>query len=180
MVWTIGGSTPRYCPHCGVELRVRDVEGEPRPFCGECERTIYKNPLALSRVAVVDADSVLLIQRARGVDRGTWVLPGGYVDSNESLSDGAARELREETGLCANPDDLSLLGTGSLSFDDGHSLVSINYAVSRSATDGEVVAGSDAADARFFTRAEIESDPPHLRASGPLQVVEAIDEFGDP
>ncbi len=178
MAWTIGGSVPRFCPHCGTDLREREVEGVRRPFCAGCERTIYRNPLPLARVAVVEADSVLLIQRAHGADAGTWVLPGGHVDSAESLPAAAARELREETGIRVHPDALSLLGTGCLEFDDGHSLVSINYAVPRSATEGDVEARSDAAAARFVTREEIESDPPHLRASGPTQVLEAIDEHG--
>ncbi|ELZ08246.1 ADP-ribose pyrophosphatase [Halovivax asiaticus JCM 14624] len=98
--------------------------------------------------------------------------------ANESLPSAAARELAEETGVTVDPTDLRLLGTGYLEFDDGHSLVSINYAVPRAATEGQVSAGGDAADARFFTREAIESEEPRLRASGPEQVLTAIDEYG--
>lgn len=42
---------------------------------------------------------VLLIQRADPPYRGCWALPGGFVGPEETLEQGARRELEEETGL---------------------------------------------------------------------------------
>lgn len=50
-----------------------------------------------------DADRILLQKR---VDDGTWGLPGGYVDPNESPQETAIRETREETGLVVTTDEL--------------------------------------------------------------------------
>jgi ADP-ribose pyrophosphatase YjhB (NUDIX family) len=47
-------------------------------------------------VAVIEDGRVLLTQRE---DFEVWCLPGGQVESGESLAQAAVREVREETGL---------------------------------------------------------------------------------
>ena len=42
---------------------------------------------------------VLLIKRALPPHKGEWALPGGFVNLDESLEEGARRELEEETGV---------------------------------------------------------------------------------
>lgn len=54
-------------------------------------------------VLVLDADGRVLLGRHRA---GTWELPGGKVDPGESVRAAAARELREETGLVTEPDEV--------------------------------------------------------------------------
>ena len=49
--------------------------------------------------AVVRDNHVLLVQEARGLYKGQWGLPKGYVDQNESIENAVLRELKEETGL---------------------------------------------------------------------------------
>ncbi len=50
--------------------------------------------------AIVERDgALLLVRRAPHLLEGDkWGLPGGFLDRDESLSDGVLRELREETG----------------------------------------------------------------------------------
>ncbi|MCA9644056.1 MAG: NUDIX hydrolase, partial [Myxococcales bacterium] len=42
---------------------------------------------------------VLLVQRAGEPFRGSWALPGGFVDMEETTDQAALRELEEETGV---------------------------------------------------------------------------------
>lgn len=42
---------------------------------------------------------VLLIKRKGDPFKGKWALPGGFLEENESMDEGAKRELKEETGL---------------------------------------------------------------------------------
>ncbi len=48
---------------------------------------------------VIEAGRVLLIRRSNEPLRGQWSIPGGYLELGESLQEGVARELLEETGL---------------------------------------------------------------------------------
>jgi 8-oxo-dGTP diphosphatase len=42
---------------------------------------------------------VLLIKRRNSPYQGTWALPGGFIEPEEDLEQGAWRELKEETGV---------------------------------------------------------------------------------
>ncbi|MDB4987092.1 MAG: hydrolase [Myxococcaceae bacterium] len=63
----------------------------------------YPRPALTVDCAVVALEQsgpqVLLIQRDRPPAAGSWALPGGFVEVDETLADAARRELQEETGL---------------------------------------------------------------------------------
>jgi 8-oxo-dGTP diphosphatase len=52
---------------------------------------------------VLQGDQVLLVERGREPLRGYWSLPGGIVETGESLADAVCREMLEETGLVVEP-----------------------------------------------------------------------------
>lgn len=58
------------------------------------------------------ADGQVLLARRAGVSYGDglWGLPGGHVDDDETLTAGAARELREEVGVDVDPASLRPIG----------------------------------------------------------------------
>jgi len=46
---------------------------------------------------------VLLVERGKPPLEGWWSLPGGVLETGESLEDGVRREVLEETGLVVEP-----------------------------------------------------------------------------
>jgi 8-oxo-dGTP diphosphatase len=48
---------------------------------------------------IIENGRALLIRRGSEPLRGEWSIPGGTLELGESLQEGVARELREETGL---------------------------------------------------------------------------------
>ncbi|MEU1572530.1 bifunctional class I SAM-dependent methyltransferase/NUDIX hydrolase [Streptomyces collinus] len=82
-----------------------------RPLRVSSRPRVDKAPPAYAAIgvgAVLYGPRGLLLGRHR---RGTWELPGGTVEPGESLQETVVRELGEETGLAARPEDVRLLGT---------------------------------------------------------------------
>jgi len=91
----------RFCPRCGASLETpAPAEGETaRPACLSCGFVQYLDPkLAACTIFMVDG-GIVLVQRANDPQKGTWVLPGGFVDRGEPVPAAAIRETREEVNL---------------------------------------------------------------------------------
>ena len=63
------------------------------------QREFPDAPIVGVGAVVIDQGRVLLVQRGRGPSKGKWSLPGGVLEVGESLTEGVAREVQEETGL---------------------------------------------------------------------------------
>ncbi len=95
---------------------------------------------------------VLLVSRGRPPFLGHWGLPGGFCEWKETTEACCARETLEETGLAVRVG--RLLGVYSKPDRDprGHN-VTVLYAAR--VLRGRVRGGDDAAEARWFTPAQI-------------------------
>lgn len=74
-------------------------EGDTRDrvTCLDCGHVFYENPKTVVGSVVSDEDGrVMLCRRAIEPRRGYWTLPAGYLELNETLAEGAAREAEEE------------------------------------------------------------------------------------
>jgi 8-oxo-dGTP diphosphatase len=64
-------------------------------------------PIAGIGAVVLDgAERVLLVRRGQEPLLGEWSLPGGALELGERLEDGVRREVREETGLDVEPQEI--------------------------------------------------------------------------
>jgi 8-oxo-dGTP diphosphatase len=98
---------------------------------------------------------LLLIKRGHAPQAGRWSLPGGRVEPGESDQQAVIREIREETGLQVQCDQL--VGRVERPWPPDAVLEIRDYAAT--VTGGTLGAGDDAADARWVSPAELGSLP---------------------
>src|SRR5271168_2663914 len=60
-------------------------------------------PIVAVLAVVLRGDKVLIVQRAQQPNAGRWGFPGGVLELGETVAEGAMRELKEETGVVADP-----------------------------------------------------------------------------
>ncbi len=88
-----------HCPVCRTPLTTEIGDGLQRPFCSLCKNMINLSPKLVATTLVGNADSVLLVKRSYGAEKGLWAPPGGYVEQGEVVEEAARREVYEETGI---------------------------------------------------------------------------------
>lgn len=107
-----------HCSYCGHAFG--PDQAWPRS-CSRCGDTSYLNPLPVAVMVLPVAEGLLAIRRDVEPHRGELALPGGFIDRGESWQQAAARELKEETGIVVDADDVRLFDVRSAS--DGTVLI---------------------------------------------------------
>lgn len=87
-----------HCSQCGAPLSQAVPPGDDRPrhVCTACDTVHYVNPKTVVGCLVEHDGAVLLCKRAIEPAHGGWTLPAGFLELEESLAAGAARETWEE------------------------------------------------------------------------------------
>jgi 8-oxo-dGTP diphosphatase len=67
------------------------------------DRRYPRYPLVGIGAVLIRRGSILMAQRGKEPLKGWWSLPGGLVETGESLKDAVKREVLEETGLQVEP-----------------------------------------------------------------------------
>lgn len=115
-------------------------------------------PIVGIGVVVWHGDRVLLIRRNKPPRRGHWSLPGGAQHLGETVAEAAHREVREEVNLEIELGEI--IATVDLIERDPDRRVRYHYTLVdfvAEAADPVLRPGTDAADARWFSIAEIET-----------------------
>jgi len=120
---------------------------------------------------ILEGGRVLLVERGRAPLAGLWSLPGGGVETGESLEHALTREVVEETGLTVQTGDIATVferimpdATGACEY---HYVLIDFYCTVQS---GELRPGDDSNAVRWF---EITSLPSLPMTAGTREVIEA-------
>jgi len=88
----------KFCSTCGgsVSLAIPDGDNRERYVCNACDEIHYQNPKNVVGCLLEWQGKVLLCKRAIEPRYGYWTLPAGFMENNETVMEGAAREAFEE------------------------------------------------------------------------------------
>jgi len=118
--------------------------------------------IRLGSTAIIYDESRMKVLLTRRTDNGQWCLPGGATDSGESVAEGCAREVFEETGLgvrvtrlvgvYSDPDQLVI-------YPDGNKVHVVALSFEAEIVSGELGLSNETTDAGFFTISDMEGLP---------------------
>ena len=119
-------------------------------------RAYPQRPFLAVSAAIVRDGKVLVVRRARNPALSLYTLPGGLVETGETLLQAVAREVREETALTIEP--VGLAGHREAIVRDGQGRVERHFVILCFAARwlaGEPVLNEELDDARWLDPAEL-------------------------
>lgn len=124
------------------------------------ERTYPSRPFLAASAAVIRDGKVLVVRRARAPANGVFSLPGGVVETGETLHEAVTREVREETGLTIEP--VALAGYREAIIRDDDNQVERHFVILPFAARwvaGEPVLNEELSEWRWVDQVEIATLP---------------------
>jgi ADP-ribose pyrophosphatase YjhB (NUDIX family) len=115
-------------------------------------------------------NSILLVERAGNPLKGYWSLPGGLLETGETLEEGVVREVLEETGLRVKP--VKFYGLFQRIMRDAKGRAEYHYLLADyvcKVVGGALQPGDDVSRAEFVPRAKLKD---YTMTEGTLAVIE--------
>ncbi len=153
-----------FCLQCGKALNLQELDGRLREVCPACGWVYYEELKVGAGALIVQGGRLLLIRRSCAPFQGTWNLPAGYVEVDESPAQAAERETREETGLVVQARGL----IDAYYFDDDPRGNGVLLLYECSMTGGALQLTDESTEARFFAPSEI---PAPITGAGHNQAI---------
>lgn len=100
-----------FCSNCGNPVVLKVPEGDllPRHVCDRCGTIHYSNPKLVVGSVPEYQGRILICKRGIEPRRGYWTIPAGFMENDETLEAGAAREAVEEARIQVEIGSLLLL-----------------------------------------------------------------------
>ena len=114
--------------------------------------------------------SILLVERGKPPLKGYWSIPGGLVETGETLDEAVRREVLEETGLRVKP--VEMFGIFERVMRDARGRAEYHYLLMDyvcSVTGGKLRAGDDVARVEWVTRRRLRN---YKMTEGTREVIE--------
>lgn len=140
----------KFCGCCGSHMSKSLTERAL--ICDKCNETIYLNISPAVAVAIINDDKILLARNAVGIFR-KFALIAGYMEVGESLEDTVKREVMEEVGLKVK--NIRYYKSQPWGASDTEM---IGFYVDLDGDDTITRQESEIAEARWFTREELDPD----------------------
>jgi len=119
----------------------------------------HRNPIPTVDTIIQKGSKVLLVERKKDPFKQTMVLPGGFINEGEFAEDAAIREVKEETSLDIELENI--LGVYSDPSRDprGHIMSTVFIGkISDKSDNKEPIAGDDAATTKWVDLESIEEE----------------------
>jgi ADP-ribose pyrophosphatase YjhB (NUDIX family) len=100
-----------FCSNCGTRVTLKVPEGDflPRHVCDNCGTIHYQNPKIVVGSVPEYEGRILICKRGIEPRLGFWTIPAGFMENDETLEAGAAREALEEACIDVEIGSLLLL-----------------------------------------------------------------------
>ena len=155
----------KYCPRCRTEMVDRLAYGQERRVCLECRFVQFIDPKVGAAVLAEKEGRVLLVKRSMEPARGSWCLPGGFMELYETPQETARRECLEESGF-----EVEITGLIDVFYYESYRGSGVLIMYKGRITGGEPRAGDDADEVGLFAADEL---PDNIVFDSNIQVLTA-------